>query len=122
MHQRTLTAVGLVALLCACGGEPPPEVDNGDAAVPATRVGERIDFLERSTIGDPPPETPPWIANLAIVDLDGDGLLDVVACDVTKNEIAWIRQGAGGELHRERPQRARGRSRARDPRRRGFGR
>jgi hypothetical protein len=92
MDKHALTALGLVAFLCSCGGEPPPDHDGSDDVAPATRVGERIDFLEKITIGDPPAETPPWIANLAIVDLDQDGLLDVVLCDVTKNEIAWIRQ------------------------------
>lgn len=91
MTRHLLTAVGLTALLCTCGGEPPPDVETTTA-----RVGERIDFLEKIPIGDPPPATPPWIANLAVVDLDQDGLLDVVLCDVTKNEVAWIRQDPAG--------------------------
>ncbi len=93
MDKRILTALGLTALVCSCGGEPPPEVVD---ETPTTNVGERIDFLEKTTIGDPPPATPPWIANLTFVDLDEDGLLDVVLCDVTKNQVAWIRQSPAG--------------------------
>lgn len=94
MIKHPLTVLTLSLFLCTCGGEPPPEEEDDDAS--ATRVGERIDFLEKSTIGDPPPETPPWISHLSIVDLDEDGLLDVVACDVTENEITWIRQAPAG--------------------------
>jgi hypothetical protein len=35
---------------------------------------------------------PPWIAHVAAVDLDRDGLLDVVACEALENQIVWVRQ------------------------------
>gem|GEM_PF-6798667 len=63
------------------------------------RLREGIDFLVKSTIGDPPADPPPWITNLAIVDLDQDGLLDVVICDATRNQIAWIRQSPLGTFN-----------------------
>lgn len=94
MDRCTPTVFGLMVVLGACGGEPPPEPS--DESLRATVVGERIDFLEKRTIGDPPPATPPWIANVAVVDLDRDGLLDVVVCDVTKNQVDWIRQTPAG--------------------------
>lgn len=34
----------------------------------------------------------PWITDLHIVDLDTDGLLDVVVCDGRLNKVSWIRQ------------------------------
>ena len=94
MDKRAATALGLIAVLCSCKGEPPPEPT--DETLRASVTGERIDFLEKMTIGDPPPETPPWIANVAVVDLDQDGLVDVVLCDVTKSQIGWIRQTPAG--------------------------
>jgi len=94
MDKRIGAALGLAAILSACGGEPSSEPT---AETPrATVTGERIDFLEKITIGNPPPATPPWIANIAVVDLDQDGLLDVVLCDVTENQVSWIRQAPAG--------------------------
>ncbi len=34
----------------------------------------------------------PWITDVEIVDLDGDGLKDVLACDARRNRVEWIRQ------------------------------
>lgn len=61
-----------------------------------TQLGKRIDFLKRVEIGDPVGDTKPWITHLDIVDLDGDGLKDVVLCDAKLNEIRWIRQFPAG--------------------------
>lgn len=44
------------------------------------------------------PEGNPWITDLAIVDLDGDGLKDVVVCDGRLNRVSWIRQTRPGEF------------------------
>lgn len=60
--------------------------------------GRIIKFLENSPIGDPVGQTKPWITNLAIVDLDRDGLKDVVACDAKLNRICWLRQTAPGRF------------------------
>ena len=32
------------------------------------------------------------MANVQVVDLDKDGLADVLACDALKNQVVWIRQ------------------------------
>lgn len=39
---------------------------------------------------------PAWITDLAIDDLDGDGLKDVIVCDALANRVAWLRQGPAG--------------------------
>ncbi len=39
---------------------------------------------------------PPWIANVCPVDLDKDGLMDVIACEAQTNQVVWIRQSARG--------------------------
>jgi len=48
-------------------------------------------FLEKMTIGNPVAGKP-WITHLIVVDLDRDGLIDVVLCDAKANRIQWIRQ------------------------------
>ncbi len=49
--------------------------------------------FEKSTIG-PEPETPDWITNVVVHDLDRDGLPDVIACDARRNCVWWYRQTA----------------------------
>ncbi len=38
----------------------------------------------------------PVVTNLHLVDLDGDGLLDVIYCEAQKNTVRWIRQAPRG--------------------------
>jgi hypothetical protein len=57
--------------------------------------GKKIDFLTPQKIGDPFTK-PPMISNLQAVDLDKDGLLDVVVCDALNNKVTWIRQFPAG--------------------------
>jgi hypothetical protein len=57
--------------------------------------GKKIDFLTPHKIGDPFTKHP-MISNLQAVDLDNDGLLDVVVCDALNNTMSWIRQFPAG--------------------------
>jgi hypothetical protein len=54
-------------------------------------TGEKIDFLSPMPIGMEFSE-PPLIAHIQAVDLDDDGLLDVIVCDDRGNFVSWIRQ------------------------------
>jgi hypothetical protein len=58
-------------------------------------TGEKIEFLDQVPIGLPFSD-PPLIAHVQAVDLDKDGLLDVIACDDRGNFISWIRQFPAG--------------------------
>jgi hypothetical protein len=59
---------------------------------PATAAhGSKIDFLTPMPIGFPSTE-PPRIGSLQIVDLDGDGLPDILVADMLANRVGWIRQ------------------------------
>ena len=49
------------------------------------------DFYASRAIGKPA-EGLPWITDLLVVDLDGDGLKDVLVCDGRLNKVSWIRQ------------------------------
>jgi len=57
--------------------------------------GKKIDFLSPRPIGEPFTK-PPMISNLQAVDLDKDGLLDVIVCDALNNKVTWIRQFPAG--------------------------
>src|SRR4029453_9049406 len=51
------------------------------------------DFFLRQAIGDPiRAEERPQISNVQIVDLDADGLPDVIICDALRGQVSWIRQ------------------------------
>lgn len=53
--------------------------------------GEKISFLNPMPIGKSFTDTP-RIANIAAADVDNDGLLDVIVCDMKSNTVSWIRQ------------------------------
>jgi len=59
--------------------------------------GSYLNYLRPEAIGAPAGEHP-WIAHVLAVDLDRDGLLDVVACDTGENNVVWIRQVARGRF------------------------
>lgn len=69
--------------------------EDADAIDPAASAAART-FLEPRSIGLPLGETQPWISHVDVVDLDQDGLIDVVVCDATSNRIGWIRQTTDG--------------------------
>ncbi|HVU35900.1 MAG TPA: VCBS repeat-containing protein [Opitutaceae bacterium] len=45
-----------------------------------------------------PIDRPPWIAHVNAIDLDRDGLLDVVACDAQNSKVLWLRQASRGKF------------------------
>jgi len=59
--------------------------------------GEKSSFLKARPIGDDFTSAP-RVSHLATVDLDADGLLDVVVCDSVKHAVTWIRQRPRGEF------------------------
>ena len=66
------------------------------AASPAQpRQGQRIDFLTPVPIGFPAIDSP-RIGSVTIVDLDKDGLQDVLVSDMLANRVGWIRQYPAG--------------------------
>jgi hypothetical protein len=52
-----------------------------------------------SPIGAPASEFGrPWVSNVQIVDLDQDGLQDVLYCEAQRHSVRWIRQTARGQF------------------------
>jgi hypothetical protein len=43
------------------------------------------------------PERPAWITHVQIIDFDGDGLADVIACDARRQRVVCHRQLPGGQ-------------------------
>ncbi len=69
--------------------------DNVTGESDNTVHGAKIDFLDRLPVGNTFKE-PPFISNVQAVDLDGDGLLDIIVCDCKSNSVDWIRQYPAG--------------------------
>jgi len=68
------------------------EVEEGTFTTPH---GPKIDFLTQVPIGFSSTE-PPRIGSLQIVDLDKDGLPDILVADMLANRVGWIRQYPAG--------------------------
>jgi hypothetical protein len=58
-------------------------------------LGPKIDFLDPIPVGQKFTEAP-MISNIEAVDLDGDGLMDIIVCDCKSNSVNWIRQFPAG--------------------------
>jgi len=65
--------------------------NSGEVVYKDNPSGEEIDFLTPIPIGNTFTD-PPLISNVLAVDLDKDGLMDVVVCDCRNNTVSWIRQ------------------------------
>ncbi len=68
---------------------------NPETVKQSAAKGANIKFLKSGPIGASFTE-PPMISNIEVVDLDKDGLLDVVVCDARSNTVSWIRQSPIG--------------------------
>jgi len=70
---------------------------SGGAIRPGRGPRSRCPNMYRLTIGAPVAEFGrPLVTNLQIVDLDRDGLADVLYCEGQKNTVRWIRQSPRG--------------------------
>jgi hypothetical protein len=94
IRWRVATAA-LVGLLAGCSPtERPAPPDSRGSILPK---GLPSTFLVRQPIGAAlAPRERPQIAHVNVADLDVDGLADVIACDVLKNQVVWIRQSPRG--------------------------
>jgi len=91
-HLWPLALAALTAGSVSCErapGGPTPTTTGKSVTV------QDLSYLTPQPIGNSF-ERPPWIANVCAVDLDHDGLMDVVACEAQTNQILWIRQKTRG--------------------------
>lgn len=97
LHCACAAAATASAWLFATGcsrPEPlPPAL--GAASLSTAAPVSALDFLQPQPIGTTPRQ-PPWIAHVTTVDLDRDGLNDILACEAQQNQVLWLRQRKGG--------------------------
>lgn len=100
--NRHALKIGMVALLVVSAGfvaikyvMPTPSRVTGQIAANSARPRPRsslgLDYFSPRQIGKPL-DGIPWISDLLIVDLDQDGLKDILVCDGHLNRVGWIRQ------------------------------
>ncbi len=91
-----LFGVGILALSTLTGCRPDPARRSAlPPPPPPQRVVQATDLYRPLAIGQPAAaERAPWIAHVHTADLDGDGRLDVLACEAQENKVVWLRQVA----------------------------
>jgi len=91
----TLAALLLILAVLWLRTSPGPDTstiaqDERRAILP---MGSPSDFFTPHAVGDPVAERRrPEIAHVQVVDLDRDGLRDILVCDVVRSQVTWIRQ------------------------------
>ena len=110
-HQKTWwTNTGVIIWTCvvySCCGFWLPASSHAQAitrggAGGAAKLGRPLglDSFGSRAIGKPA-EGIPLITDLTVVDLDGDGLKDILVCDGGLNKVSWIRQVRLGEFEEQ---------------------
>jgi hypothetical protein len=94
---RILAAISSVVFLFFLAAGCAPRNDATSAATEAAQssLDRYLSYLQPQAIGNPV-DQPPWIAHVLPVDLDQDGLLDIVFCEARQNKVIWLRQTARG--------------------------
>lgn len=94
-----LAAAGLVLTAPGCRKLDPPSAAARKSRQPAADPRAFLNYYQPTPIGAPMvPNTGPWVAHVIPVDLDRDGLLDVLACEAKDNKVVWIRQVSRGKF------------------------
>ena len=92
-HTRVkrLIILGLVVCAWAAGCRPAPP----RRALQKPSITAELDRLKGREIGQASVKSP-WIAHVVALDLDRDGLEDLVACEAQESKVLWIRQTSAG--------------------------
>jgi len=91
---------GLAAALAACAllaGGCGPVSREAPVTLARTDAVEDVGRFRPEAIGNPT-EGNPWMSHVEIVDLDQDGLPDILACDDHLNAVVWLRQYPRGKF------------------------
>jgi hypothetical protein len=85
-------STGMLFLTAGCR-----KVETSPARIPQTSVVEDTSKFTPEAIGAAY-EGKPWISHVTVVDLDKDGLADILACDDKQQAIIWLRQVSPGKF------------------------
>jgi hypothetical protein len=92
----SLAALGLIALLSACG-RTSRETAPSSAPAAQSSVPPAVPQYEPFSIGAPTRDFGrPMVTHVNLVDLDRDGLMDVLYCEAQLGTVRWIRQAPRG--------------------------
>lgn len=89
--QTSLSLGASIIVLVSCSKEP-----NRSRTIQSSEKKPAIRYASEA-VGNPVGYQP-WIAHLRSVDLDGDGLMDAIACEAKLDLVTWIRQTSQGEF------------------------
>ncbi len=92
LASTAFVLAGLGLMLGGCDGSKNSEASAQDTSVRDVYVAPR---LAMQPVGAAV-EGKPWTAHVEAVDLDRDGLMDVLVSDGQKNQVTWIRQVSPG--------------------------
>ena len=91
--RLTILAIAIVIGSAACSPAP---TRSENASSPAANA-PTASLFRSQPIGDRPrKDERPQMSHVAMVDLDRDGLMDVLACDALRNVLVWVRQSPKG--------------------------
>lgn len=94
----TCAAAGLVLTAGGCRKLEVPSAAARKTRQPAADPRAYLNFLQPTNVGEAlKPGVGPWVAHVIAVDLDHDGLADVVACEAKDNKVVWVRQTSRGK-------------------------
>lgn len=97
-RRSTAGSCRLLALIAIClGGCYAPEAASGPDASLTTTLGVPLELFRTQPIGATF-SSPPKISHVQIVDLNQDGLKEVLLCDCENNQVCWVRQTADGKF------------------------
>ena len=88
-----ILAIAIGFGLAACSPAP----NRPEKASPTATTSSPASLFRSQPIGDRPrKDERPQMSHVAMVDLDRDGLMDVLACDALRNVLVWVRQSPKG--------------------------
>ena len=91
-----IVCVVIPVVVSSCGSAGDKQGSKSDFQTAKALRGPQIDFLTPHPIGDPGGADPAWITHAVCVDLDGNGLQDVVFSDARLDQVCWIVQAPAG--------------------------
>jgi len=86
-----LVAILSMLTLCSCKPAHGPKREKKVRDESSNSSGENLNYLKKKEIGFKI-EGRPWITQVNCIDLDKDGLVDILTCDGKLNAVSYIRQ------------------------------